>query len=26
VIMDILMNDSNSNFKAVCESLGVEVK
>lgn len=26
VIMDILMNDRNSNFKAVCESLGVEVK
>lgn len=26
VIMDILMNDSNSHFKVVCESLGVEVK
>lgn len=26
VIMDILMNDSNSHFKEVCESLGVEVK
>ena len=26
VIMDILMNDSNSNFKEICESLGVEVK